>query len=161
DPRAARDILVDVLALSRRDAERATDPERRWVVLPGRFSVEQRERVGRVAGIYFERDLERFYPQGQVGRELIGVITRDGRALGRVERRVAGLLRGRHVYSVVRRAARGRAQASLSLPVVPPEDGADVHLATDMDLQEIADDARRSAVTRAKASGGDLLLLGA
>lgn len=161
DRRAARDILVDVLALSRRDAERATEPGRRWVVLPGRFSVEQRERVGRVAGIYFERDLERFYPQGQVGRELIGVVTRDGRALGGIEQQFDDLLRGRHGYSVVRRDARGRTHPSLSLPVEPPVDGADVHLTIDLDLQEIADDALRSAVSRANASGGDLLLLDA
>lgn len=161
DRRAARDLLVDILSLSRREAERATDTERRWVVLAGRFSAEQRERIGRVAGIYFERNLERLYPRGQVGRELIGVVTRDGRALGGVEQQFDDLLRGRHGYSVVRRDALGRTQPALSLPVVPPVDGADVHLTIDLDLQEIADDALRSAVARANASGGDLLLLDA
>src|SRR5690606_5204807 len=76
DPRAVKDMLVKELGITRERAERAADPARRWVVLPGRFSVEQRERIGRVPGVYFERDLERFYPQGQVGRELIGVVTR-------------------------------------------------------------------------------------
>ena len=159
DRGAARDLLVSALGVSRPAAERATDPDRRWVVLPGRFSVEQRERVGRVAGVYFERDLERFYPQGEVGRELIGVVTRDGRALGGVEQEFDDVLRGRHGYSVLRRDARGRTHPSLSLPVEPPEDGADVHLTIDLDLQEIADDALRSAIANARAAGGDLLLL--
>src|SRR5690606_7416407 len=118
DRKAARDLLVKELGVARGTAERATDPERRWVVLPGRFSVEQRERVGRVAGIYFERDLERFYPQGDVGRELIGVVTRDGRALGGVEQQFDEWLRGGHGYSVLRRDAQGRTHPSLSLPVV-------------------------------------------
>jgi cell division protein FtsI (penicillin-binding protein 3) len=159
DRKAARDLLVKALGLTRSTAERATDRDRRWVVVPGRFSAEQRERVGRVAGIYFERDLERFYPQGEVGRELIGVVTRDGRALGGVEQQFEDLLRGEQGYSVLRRDARGRTQAALSLPVQPPTDGADVHLTIDLDLQEIADDALRSAISRANASGGDLLLM--
>src|SRR5690606_23956377 len=120
---------------------------------------EQRERIGRVPGVYFERDLERFYPQGQVGRELIGVVTRDGRALGGVEQEFDEVLRGRQGYSVLRRDARGRTHPSLSLPVEPPQDGWDIELTIDLDLQEIADDALRSAITRARASGGDLLLL--
>lgn len=159
DPRAARDLLVKQLGVTRERAERATDTSRRWVVLPGRFTVEQRERIGRVPGIYFERDLERIYPQGQVGRELIGVVSRDGRALGGVEQEFDDLLRGQQGYSVLRRDARGRTHPSLSLPVVPPEDGWDVELTIDLDLQEIADDALRAAITRARASGGDLLLL--
>lgn len=159
DPRAARDLLVKHLGVTRERAERATDTSRRWVVLPGRFTLEQRERMGRVPGIYFERDLERIYPQGQVGRELIGVVSRDGRALGGVEQEFDDLLRGQQGYSVLRRDARGRTHPSLSLPVVPPEDGWDVELTIDLDLQEIADDALRAAITRARASGGDLLLL--
>ena len=159
DPKAVRDLLVTALGVTRRTADRATGPERRWVVLPGRFSAEQREQVGRVAGIYFERDPERFYPQGEVGRELIGIVTRDGRALGGVEQQFDELLRGGHGYSVLRRDARGRTHPSLSLPVVPPEDGADVHLTIDLDLQEIADAALRSAIATARASGGDLVLL--
>lgn len=159
DPDAAGELLVEALGITRRTAERATDPEKRWVVLPGRYSAEQRQQVGRVSGIYFERDLERFYPQGQVGRELIGVVTRDGRALGGVEQYFDEVLRGGHGYSVVRRDARGRTHPSLSLPVVPPSDGSDVHLTIDLDLQEIADDALRSAIDRANASGGDLILL--
>lgn len=159
DPRAVKDMLVKELGITRERAERAADPARRWVVLPGRFSVEQRERIGRVPGVYFERDLERFYPQGQVGRELIGVVTRDGRALGGVEQEFDEVLRGRQGYSVLRRDARGRTHPSLSLPVEPPQDGWDIELTIDLDLQEIADDALRSAITRARASGGDLLLL--
>ncbi|HEU4457314.1 MAG TPA: penicillin-binding transpeptidase domain-containing protein, partial [Longimicrobium sp.] len=159
DRGATRTLLVEALGVPRTVARKATDPGRRWVVLPGRFSTEQRERVGRVAGVYFERQLERFYPQGRVGRELTGVMSSDGRALGGVEQQFDDLLRGEHGYSVLRRDARGRTQAALSLPVVPPTDGADVQLTIDLDLQEIADEALRSAVASANASGGDLLLL--
>ena len=164
-PRELRDrketaaALRDALGLSRRDAERATSLQRSWVVLSGRFAVEQRQRLGDQRGVYFERDLERFYPQGQVAREIIGTVSRDGRALGGIEQQFDARLRGEPGYSILRRDARGGAERAISLPVVPPRDGADVYLTIDLDLQEIADAALRNAVRSTGASGGDLVLL--
>lgn len=159
DRRGAVRLLTAELGLSRAQAARATDPDRRWVVLPGRFTAEQRRAVGDRRGIYFERRLERFYPQGDVGRELIGFVSADGRALGGVEQQFDDLLRGRPGYSVLRRDARGDARPTISLPVAPPTDGADVYLTIDFDLQEIADGALREALRATGAAGGDLLIL--
>jgi cell division protein FtsI (penicillin-binding protein 3) len=158
DPRAAAERIVTVLGLSRADARRATDRERRWVVLPGRFSAEQRKRMGDVRGIHFERRLDRFYPQGDVGREVTGSVSADGRTLGGIEQQFDGLLRGTAGYSVLRREASGVGRPAISLPVAPPADGADVHLTLDFRLQEIADGALAEAIRAQGASGGDLLL---
>lgn len=159
DRKAARKALREALGLSERAARRATDPERRWVVLPGRFTAEQRRRLGDPRGVYVERRLERFYPQGEVAREVIGVVSADGRALGGVEQQFDGVLRGEAGYAVMRRDARGGAQPAVSLPVVPPRDGGDVYLTIDLDLQEIADGALREAIRSTGSSGGDLLLM--
>lgn len=164
-PRELRDrervmrALREVLGVSDARARRSTDPARRWSVIPGRFTVEQRKLLGDMPGVYFERRLERFYPQGVVGRELIGVVSADGRALGGIEQQLDDMLRGDPGYSVLRRDARGDAAPALSLPVVPPRDGADVHLTIDFDLQEIADGALRQAIDSTGAAGGDLLIL--
>jgi cell division protein FtsI (penicillin-binding protein 3) len=159
DPEKMADRLVSTLGVSRARARIATNRKRKWVVLPGRFTVDQREALGDEPGIYYERRLERFYPQGNVGRELIGVVTRDGRALGGIEQEFDDRLRGTEGYSVLRRDAHGVAQPALSLPVVQPRDGADVYLTIDLDLQEIADGALRSAIRSTGATGGDLVLL--
>jgi cell division protein FtsI (penicillin-binding protein 3) len=158
DRRTAARALRESLGLSAAEAERSTTDRRRWVVLPGRFTAEQRNRLGEMRGIYFERRLERFYPQGAIAREVIGVISADGRALGGVEQQLDEFLRGEPGYSVLRRDARGRAQPTISLPVVAPVDGMDVHLTIDFDLQEIADGALRAAIDSTRASGGDLLI---
>jgi len=158
DPKAAAARLVEVLALTPAEARRATDRERRWVVLPGRFTADQRTRMGGMRGVHFERRLDRFYPQGDVAREVTGGVSGDGRALGGVEQQFDGLLRGTPGHSVVRRDARGVAQTTISLPVVPPTDGADVYLTIDFRLQEIADGALAEAIRSTGASGGDLLL---
>lgn len=159
DSAAAAAALSEVLVLSRAEARRVTDSNRRWVVLPGRYSAEQRRRLSKVSGLHFERRLERFYPQGEVGREVVGVVSGDGRALGGIEQQFDALLRGEPGYSVLRRDARGDAAPALMLPVVPPRDGMDIHLTLDVHLQEIADGALREAMRSTGASGGDLLLL--
>ena len=164
-PREVRDRDAAVaamrqrLGLSRAAARRATDPERAWVVLPGRFTAEQRRQAGDLRGFHWERRLDRFYPQGRVGRELLGGVTADGRALGGMEQAMDGVLRGRDGYSVLRRDARGTKEASVALPVVDATDGDDVWLTLDFDLQEIADAALTEAIDSTGAAGGDLLLL--
>lgn len=158
DRKVASARLASDLGISAAEARRATDPSRRWVVLPGRFSADQRKKLGGVRGIHFERRLERFYPQGDVAREVVGSVTGDDRALGGIEQQFNELLRGTPGYSVVRRDARGVAQATISLPVVPPTDGADIYLTLDFHLQEIADGALTEAIRSTGAAGGDLLL---
>lgn len=150
--------LTRALGLTRAEARRATDPGRAWVVLPGRFSVEQRRGLGDARGLYVERKLERFYPQGDVGREVLGGVSGDGRALGGIEQAMDSLLRGTDGFSVLRRDALGRREASLSLPALPPRDGDDVVLSIDFDLQEIADAALQEQIQATHAAGGDLIL---
>ncbi|HEX9940020.1 MAG TPA: penicillin-binding protein [Longimicrobium sp.] len=163
-PREVRDRgqavrkLVDALGMTRAAARRATDPKAKWVVVPGRFTVEQRRRLGEVHGIHVERKLERFYPQGEVGREVLGGVSGDGRAQGGIEQAMDSLLRGADGFSVLRRDARGRKEASVSLPAVQPRDGSDVVLTIDFDLQEIADAALEEQVRATRAAGGDLIL---
>lgn len=151
--------LVETLELSRAAARRATDPKRRWTVLPGRFSAEQRRALGDARGLHWERRLERFYPQGRVGREVLGGVSGDGRALGGMEQAMNDVLSGRDGYSIVRRDAKGKQEASVALPAVEATDGDDVYLTIDFDLQEIADAALTEAIDSTGAAGGDLLLL--
>jgi cell division protein FtsI (penicillin-binding protein 3) len=158
DPRATVRVLSEGLDVPARGVEEAVRSDRRWVVLPGRYSAEQRRRVGSMRGVYFERHFDRFYPQGDAGREVIGAVTRDGRALGGIEQQFDGLLSGDPGFSVLRRDARGGSQSTASLPVVQPRDGSSLHLTIDFDLQEIADGALRHAMEETGASGGDLLI---
>jgi cell division protein FtsI (penicillin-binding protein 3) len=158
DPRAAADRLVAVLGLTPAEARRAVAPGRRWVVLPGRFTADQRKQLAGLRGVHWERKLDRFYPQGAVGREVVGAVSGDGRALGGIEQQFDEVLRGTPGHAVVRRDARGVAQSTILLPVDPPRDGADVYLTIDFRLQEIADGALVEAIRTTGASGGDLLL---
>jgi cell division protein FtsI (penicillin-binding protein 3) len=159
DAAEMRGRLQSVLGLAPAGARRAVDPARRWVVLPGRFTAEQRRDLGEARGLHWERRLERFYPQGRVGREVLGAVSGDGRALGGMEQALDEMLSGADGYSVLRRDARGQRLASVALPVVQATDGRDVYLTLDFDLQEIADAALQAAIDSTGAAGGELLLL--
>ena len=159
NPRATATRLVRALGISTSDARRATDRRRRWVVLPGRFRAEQRAQLAGIRGIHFERKLERIYPHGDMGREVLGRISGDGRPLGGIEQELDSILRGEPGWSVQRRDARGNVLPAVSLPVVAPTDGSDVYLTLDLELQEIADNALVHAMDSTGASGGDLLLV--
>lgn len=151
-------VLRDVAGMSAAEALRATAPSKRWVVVRRSFSAGERRRIPDLRGFHWERRTQRYYPQGEIGRELLGSVGVDGRPMGGLEQELDGTLRGVPGYSVLRRDARGRSEPTLSLPVVAPTPGGDVQLTLDFALQEIADLALRHAIGATGASGGDLLI---
>jgi len=158
DPAAAALALKEGLGLRSEAVSEVVTGERRWVVLPGRYTADQRSRLTGVRGLYFERVFERYQPRGQAAREVVGVLDPYGEPLGGIEQQLDRILRGTPGYSILRRDPAGNARASISLPVVPPTEGADVHLTIDFGLQEIARDALIEAIESSGARGGDLLI---
>jgi cell division protein FtsI (penicillin-binding protein 3) len=163
-PREVRDadrlvaLLREHLDIPKKQAAQYVDPRRRWVPLPMRVGPEVREALNGVQGVHFERVLMRFYPNGELGRELLGVVGRDGDAQGGIEFEQDTVLRGRPGLAVVRRDSRGRALPGAMLRAVEPTPGRDIYLSIDYDLQEIAEQALGDALERTHAAGGELLL---
>jgi cell division protein FtsI (penicillin-binding protein 3) len=158
DQAATARLLTSALGISAAEARRALDRRRRWVVLPGRHEVAARKQLEGRRGLYVERVLERFYPHGDLGLEVIGRLTGDGRPGGGLELELDSLLRGRDGLAVVRRDARGRPIPGAMLTVIEPLPGRDVFLTLDYDLQAIAREAVRDAVRETGATAGELLL---
>jgi cell division protein FtsI (penicillin-binding protein 3) len=154
----AADMLARALGISRPAARKLVDRRRAWVVVPGRFSPEQRHALDSVRGLHWDRQLERFYPQGAIAREVLGGVSADGRAAGGIEQEQDTVLRGVDGYAVNRRDAHGVVESSITLPVEPPRDGSDVYLTIDFELQQIADEALTEAIRTTNAAGGDMLL---
>lgn len=151
--------LREVLGLSAREAARAVDAGRRWVVLPGRYDASVQHRLSGERGIYFERVAERFYPHGSVGVEILGRVGAEGRPLGGVELSFDEVLSGRPGLAVERRDARGEVIPGSLLVVNEPVAGHDIYLTIDLGLQEIAHEALGAAIRETGSSGGDLILV--
>lgn len=158
DTERAKRLLREHLGVSRQQAERYVDPDRRWIPLPGRYGSEVREALDGVQGIHFERVLQRFYPNGEVARELLGPVRLDGVAQGGLELEFDSILSGKPGLAVVRRDSRGRPLPGAMVRAVEPVAGRDLMLTIDYDLQEIAELALADALERTGAVGGELLL---
>jgi cell division protein FtsI (penicillin-binding protein 3) len=151
-------LLRQQLKVTERDAVRYTDPNRKWVVLPGRYGRVVRDALDDVRGIHMESVQQRFYPNGSVARELLGPVDIYGTARGGLELEFDSVLSGRPGRAVVRRDSRGRPLPGAMLRAIEPVPGRDLYLTLDYDLQEIADQALLDALQRTQASGGEMLL---
>jgi cell division protein FtsI (penicillin-binding protein 3) len=128
-------------------------------VLPGRFDEEVREALDAMPGVHFQRVMQRFYPHGELGSEILGSVNVAGDALGGIELEFDSVLSGRAGEAVVRHGPDGRAIPGMMLRVADPVPGSDVVLTIDYELQAIADDALRDAIETTGSTGGELLLL--
>ncbi|HWV57110.1 MAG TPA: penicillin-binding transpeptidase domain-containing protein [Longimicrobiales bacterium] len=151
--------LREELGLTAAAARSAVDSGRRWVVLPGRHDPAIRERLGGLTGVYFEPELERAYPQGELALEIIGRVGSDGRALSGLELELDSILRGRAGSRVLRRDGRGEPIPGSMLYVEAPVPGADVFLTIDASLQEIVEASLADAIAETSAEGGDLVII--
>ena len=158
DRRGTASLLVRVLGLSAAEARRATDPARRWVVLPGLHDAVARGRLGNLRGLYFEAVMTRSYPHGDLARALLGAVDGEGRADSGLELELDSVLAGQAGLAVVRRDGRGQPIPGALLDAVQPVPGTDVYLTIDAGLQEIVEQAVRSAVDSTSAAGGDMIL---
>ena len=158
DRAALERALQEVAGLRPRDARKALDTRRRWVVLSGRFDAEVREALEGVAGVHFETVQQRFYPHGTVAIELIGRVNAEGTALGGLELELNDLLTGKSGRAFVRRDSRGALIPGAMVRSAEPVTGHDVYLTIDAELQAIADEALRLAIDSTQAEGGEFLL---
>lgn len=158
DPDRVVELLTEHLDITRRRATQLVNSSKRWIVLPGRHGVRVREALDGVAGIHYETVLQRFYPNGELARELLGPVSTTGEALGGIESEFDSILNGRSGLAIVRQDARGRPLPGSMLRAVEPTPGRDLILTIDYDLQEIAAHALDEALDSTGASSGELLL---
>ena len=162
-PRELRDVeavtrlLSETLGLDERVVLEATTSPKPWRVLPKAFPPSVREALDNIRGVYLEREHRRFYPQGDLARGLLGIV-RDGEASGGVEQAYDDVLRGAVGQAVLARDPTGRPIPGESVLAERPQDGGQVVLTIDVDLQEIGRQALTEAIRETEARGGDLLI---
>ncbi len=157
DPNAVALSLEGILQLSGAEVTRITSTDRRWVAIPGRFPPAVREALFGLQGVYVERELRRFYPQGALGRGLLGAVV-DKVGSGGIEQEFEDHLRGIPGAEIVARDSAGRPIPGETWMIRPPRSGGSVVLTLDASLQEIANEALKEAVESTGSRGGDLLV---
>lgn len=161
DPAREVRTVSRILGLSAAEEGRLARAEDGWVAVPRRISAAERERLmGAVRrGLHFEPVASRVYPEGRLGRPLLGAMGPEGRGASGLELHLDSLLRGTPGATLGRRDALGTTYWVPDAQLAAPRPGLDVQLTIDAELQGIAENALERALAETGASGGDILLL--
>lgn len=112
----------------------------------------------KIDGIDFVIERKRFYPLGSLAAQLIGFCGTDGRGLEGLEYQYDRFLRGDEGVEKVLRDAKGRA-FSVNVEQDRVQDGYDLVLTVDQNIQDIAEQALVSGVEEFGARSGIALVM--
>jgi len=163
-PNELRDIDSDAREISRhlnlsyREVRRRLNQS--WAHFHGPFTSVQVQPLRSIRGVHLEGpELERFYPDPDLARPVLGLPAADGRSAGGIERILDSWLSGTPGSAVVLRDIQGRRYESPSRLGAFPTAGHDVYLTIDANLQEIVENSLDDALQRFDATSGDVVVL--
>ena len=155
---ADTEVIARQLGVSRTELRRQLR-QRRWVYYHGTFSLIVVHPLRAMRGVDLQSEVVRFYPDPDLARPVLGHPAADGRPAGGIERVLDELLEGHPGRAVVLQDPLGREYVSPARLDAFPVPGHDVYLTLDVDLQEICQEALKTAIDRFDALGGDVVAL--
>lgn len=156
-------VVADVaraLGMKHRDVRRKMTASEPFVWLKRQVTPREAQRVRRlkIEGIGFYHEPKRYYPQGRLAGQALGVVGRDAQGLEGIERRYDRHIRGETSSWVAERDALGRRMLVAGLEELKLQPGADVHLTLDTTLQHLAEKHLEATVKRYRAKGGTVVM---
>src|SRR5712691_6267944 len=139
----------------------AFDSGAEWLFVRRRLPEETAVRVAalQLAGLGFEMEPKRLYPNGVVGAQVLGFVNDDGVGQYGVEGRYAAELGGTPGRLVVARDPANRELALGLRTAVPAKNGDDLSLTIDLAVQNAVERELAAVVEREKATGGAVVVL--
>jgi len=139
----------------------AFDSGAEWLFVRRRLPEETAVRIAalRLAGLGFEMEPKRLYPNGSVGAQVLGFVNDDGVGQYGVEGRYAAELSGTPGRLVVARDPANRELALGLRTAVPAKNGDDLSLTIDLAVQNAVERELAAVVEREKAAGGAIVVL--
>lgn len=116
-------------------------------------------RAAKLAGVGFTKEHQRFYPNSELGANVLGFTGIDPKGLEGLELKYDGEVLGDGGYLVVERDALGRGLGSGNLVVEGNQRGANLYLTLDKQVQYIAEKELAAGVRKAGAKGGSAVVM--
>jgi len=161
EPAKAAKALASLLALPASAVKAKLESNRSFLWLKRQVTPQESEKVRALDldGVNFIREHRRFYPNSEIGAQVIGFTGLDPEGLEGVELKYDSVILGQGGYLVTERDALGRGIGS-SEPVIEGESrGSDVYLTLDKNLQYIAEKELAAGVRKARARAGTVVVL--
>ncbi len=108
----------------------------------------------KISGLELVEEWSRFYPNKEIGGNLLGFVGIDGNGLEGMEYFLNRFLKGKNGWGVFERSDAGRLLPLPEYNEIPPEPGEDVYLTIDLDIQYILDEELKKTVDKFKAKSG-------
>jgi cell division protein FtsI/penicillin-binding protein 2 len=156
NPRATARALAALLGEEPRRMERAFAQRPRFLWVERRIAPALAEKIAarRERGVYLSTEIQRVYPLGEAAAEILGRTDLDDQGVDGLELQLDETLRGRPGWATLFRDGAGRAHALPRGMRRSPEDGDDVVLTLDADLQCILESHLAAAVDSLNAVRG-------
>ena len=107
-----------------------------------------------IEGVDFLKESKRFYPQGEMGCHLIGFAGVDSKGLEGVELGYDDFIRGEPGYILISKDGRGRTITPENPALYHSEEGCEIILTIDKNIQYVAEKELKKAVQSSSAKGG-------
>lgn len=137
------------------------DTNNKYVELEKEINIKYKEQLidYQFFGIIIKENYERIYPYDHLAAHILGFTNSDGLGISGLELQYDSVLSGKPGYMVLKRDIKRNLHASADLPNVPPEDGKNLHLTIDINLQSIVEYELAKGVETYAASAGTVIVM--
>lgn len=152
--RAVSEQLARVLQLPKKEVfDRVNRPGRRYEPVLRLAREETAEKVARLQlpGVFFESLTTRYYPHDEMGCHVLGFSNKEGVGSAGIEQRWDALLKGRPGLRQSERDGQRREIYTRRSLEVAPQEGADVYLTLDQNVQYFVEQALDAAMSNLNA----------
>lgn len=160
DKKSTADVLSLVLGESRASISAQLGADRFWIPIKSDISLEKKDQIEKLglAGIGFEKQYTRFYPEASMAAHLVGFVGKDeaGEDKGYfgLEGYYDRLLSGKKGVAVQIHDAQGRPILAASNADTRAVDGSSLVLSINRSIQFIASEKLKEGIEKYGASGG-------
>lgn len=139
------------------------DKKKRFVWIDRQLSSQQMEKVKKlnIHGLGFIEEPKRIYPDEDILKPILGTVGRYGKGLEGIEKQFDSVLRGNPKNLQIRRDARGRPLQVNGILVTEIEEGTDVQLTLDREMQYVLHRELQRTVLEQDAQGALGIILDA
>ncbi len=160
-PDQSAKMLADALSMDRRTVRDKMRSEKSflWIKRQATPSESDRVRAMQLPGVGFIKEHRRYYPNSEIGAQVIGFTGLDPKGLEGLELAYDSTMLGQGGFLVMERDALGRGMSGADSKVEGGVQGSDLYLTLDKNLQYIVEKELAAGIRETKARAGTAILV--
>ncbi len=160
-PERSAKVLAEALSMRQSTLRAKMRSKKSFLWLKRQASPRESEQVRamQLAGVGFIKEHRRYYPNSEIGAQVIGFTGLDPKGLEGLELAYDSAMLGHGGFLVMERDALGRGLASADGQVAGSKQGGDLYLTLDKNLQYIAEKELAAGIRKTGAKSGTAILI--